>query len=50
MEMALLGERLDAETLERFGFVNFVVPTRDLEAETDALARRLAAGPTHAGP
>jgi 2-(1,2-epoxy-1,2-dihydrophenyl)acetyl-CoA isomerase len=48
MEMALLGERLDAETMARFGLVNFVVPTSDLEAETDELARRLAAGPTRA--
>ena len=46
MEMALLGERLDAETMARFGLVNFVVPTHALEAETDKLARRLAAGPT----
>ncbi len=48
MEMALLGERLDAETMARFGLVNFVVPTPELEAETDKLARRLAAGPTRA--
>jgi len=48
MEMALLGERFDAHTMARFGLVNFVVPTQDLEAETDDLARRLAAGPTRA--
>ena len=48
MEMALLGERLDAETMARFGLVNFVVPTQELEAETQALARRLADGPTRA--
>jgi 2-(1,2-epoxy-1,2-dihydrophenyl)acetyl-CoA isomerase len=34
--------------MARFGLVNFVVPTPDLEAETDKLARRLAAGPTRA--
>jgi len=48
MEMAFLGERLDAESMARFGLVNFVVPTEDLEAETAKLARRLASGPTRA--
>ena len=48
MEMALLGERLDAESMARFGLVNFVVPTEELEARTMALARRLASGPTRA--
>ena len=48
MEMALLGERLGAEAMARFGLVNFVVPTDELEAKTDELARRLAAGPTRA--
>ena len=48
MEMALLGDRVDAADLERFGLVNFVVPADDLLEETDRLARRLAAGPTRA--
>lgn len=48
MEMALLGERIDAASMARFGLVNFVVPTPDLEAETAKLARRLADGPTRA--
>jgi 2-(1,2-epoxy-1,2-dihydrophenyl)acetyl-CoA isomerase len=48
MEMALLGERLDARTMAGFGLVNFVVPTEDLEAETATLAGRLASGPTRA--
>lgn len=48
MEMALLGERIDAASMARFGLVNFVVPTEDLETETAALARRLADGPTRA--
>ena len=48
MEMALLGERISAESMARFGLVNFVVPTEALEAETAALARRLASGPTRA--
>jgi 2-(1,2-epoxy-1,2-dihydrophenyl)acetyl-CoA isomerase len=34
--------------MARFGLVNFVVPTAELEAETAALARRLANGPTRA--
>lgn len=48
MEMALLGDRIDAASMARAGLVNFVVPTEKLEAETTALARRLASGPTRA--
>jgi len=48
MEMALLGDRIDAPTLARHGLVNFVVPAEQLEAETTKLARRLADGPTRA--
>ncbi len=48
MEMALLGDRIDAASMARFGLVNFVVPTDELEAETAALAARLATGPTRA--
>ena len=47
MEMTLLGDRVDAQTAARWGLVNFVVPTDQLEAETTALATRLANGPTH---
>ncbi len=46
MELALLGDRIDAATAERIGLVNRVVPADALEAETAALARRLADGPT----
>ena len=46
MELALLGDRLDAATAERLGLVNRVVPAAALEAETAKLAARLAAGPT----
>jgi 2-(1,2-epoxy-1,2-dihydrophenyl)acetyl-CoA isomerase len=46
MEIALLGERFDAAAAERFGLVNRVVPAASLEAETQKLAARLAAGPT----
>lgn len=48
MEIALLGERFDAETAQRLGLVNWVVPADDLEAETAKLAARLAGGPGHA--
>lgn len=48
MEIALLGDRFDAATAERWGLVNRVVPAAELDAETDKLAARLAAGPTHA--
>lgn len=46
MELALLGDRIDAATAERYDLVNFVVPPERLEAETLALAERLANGPT----
>ncbi|MEQ9639648.1 MAG: enoyl-CoA hydratase [Alphaproteobacteria bacterium] len=48
MEMAMLGDDWDAETAQRFGLTNFVVPRTDLTAETAKLATRLANGPTHA--
>ena len=48
MEMALLGDRVGAAGLARFGLVNFVVPADDLLDVTDKLAQRLAAGPTRA--
>ncbi|HBP99875.1 MAG TPA: enoyl-CoA hydratase [Gammaproteobacteria bacterium] len=47
MEIALLGDRYDAQTAKDIGMINFVVPTAELEVETNALAQRLAAGPTH---
>jgi len=46
MEIALLGERLDAATAERLGLVNRVVPLAALDQETSKLAARLAAGPS----
>lgn len=46
MEIAMLGDRFDAEEAYRIGLVNRVVPKADLQAETDKLARRLANGPT----
>lgn len=48
MEMVLLGDRIDAETMAGAGLVNKVVPTADLDEETAKLASRLAKGPTRA--
>lgn len=48
MAIALLGDSLDAQEALRLGLVNRVVPAAELAAQTDALARRLADGPTRA--
>ncbi len=48
LEIALLGETLDAAEALRLGLVNRVVPVAELEAQTDHLAQRLASGPTRA--
>ena len=48
LEIAMLGQNLDADEALRLGLVNQVVPAADLEATTTALAQRLAAGPTQA--
>ena len=48
LEIAMLGDTLDAATAERMGLVNRVVPAEALPAEAMALAQRLAAGPTRA--
>jgi enoyl-CoA hydratase/carnithine racemase len=45
-EIALLGDMFDADEAERIGLVNRVVPGEHLDAEVDALAGRLASGPT----
>lgn len=47
MEIALLGDRFDAQAAKDMGMINFVVPASDLDSETDKLAQRLANGPTH---
>jgi 2-(1,2-epoxy-1,2-dihydrophenyl)acetyl-CoA isomerase len=46
LEIALLADPLDATTALAYGLVNRVVPAASLAAETDALVRRLAGGPT----
>lgn len=47
MEIALLGDRFNAASAKEIGMINFVAPAGTLAAETDKLAQRLAAGPTH---
>ena len=44
-EIYYLSDRLSAEECQRLGLANYVVPADQLEAETTALARRLASGP-----
>ncbi|WP_225783428.1 enoyl-CoA hydratase/isomerase family protein [Xenophilus sp. Marseille-Q4582] len=46
LEIAMLGDMLDAQAAERMGLVNRVVPADTLGDEAMALAQRLAAGPT----
>jgi 2-(1,2-epoxy-1,2-dihydrophenyl)acetyl-CoA isomerase len=46
LEIAMLGDMLDAPAAERMGLINRVVPVDALEAEAMALAQRLANGPT----
>jgi 2-(1,2-epoxy-1,2-dihydrophenyl)acetyl-CoA isomerase len=48
LELAFLGERLDAEAALAAGLVNWVVDPDDLEPRADSLLGRLAAGPTFA--
>jgi len=46
MELLLLSETVDAETLRGLGLVNRVVPAPEPEAATQAIVARFAAGPT----
>jgi 2-(1,2-epoxy-1,2-dihydrophenyl)acetyl-CoA isomerase len=46
MQIALLSDTFDAAEAFRLGMVNRVVPADRLQEETQALAQRLAAGPT----
>ena len=45
-EMALLGERVDAETAERWGLINRVWPDEEVDERVEELVTRLATGPT----
>ncbi len=46
MEIAMLGERFDAQTALDYGLVNRVIPAADFDAEVAALTQWLATGPT----
>ena len=48
LELLLEGRIMDSDEAERCGLVNRVVAAADLQAETDALAQRLAKGPAAA--
>lgn len=48
MELMLLADTVDVETLQRLGIVNRVIAADQLTAEVERLARRLAAGPARA--
>ena len=45
LELYLMSERLDGRAAKALGLVNFTVPSAALDAEAEALIRRLAAGP-----
>lgn len=47
-ELLMLGDFVDAPTAERWGLLHRVVPRDKLDAESRALAERLAAGPAMA--
>src|SRR5262249_1384673 len=49
-ELSMLGERLGAAQALEWGLINRVVPDERLRAETEALAARLAGGPTRPHP
>ena len=42
MEMVLTGDMIDAATAERFGLINHIYPSDQLEAETMKLAEKIA--------
>jgi 2-(1,2-epoxy-1,2-dihydrophenyl)acetyl-CoA isomerase len=48
MELMLLADTVDAEAMQHLGVVNRVVAADQLAAESEKLARRLAAGPAQA--
>lgn len=48
LEIAMLGEAFNARQAEQLGLVNRIVPIEQLETEVQALAQRLAQGPTRA--
>ena len=46
LEIALLGEGFDAAEALRLGLINRVLPAAELDAAAQALAQRIASGPT----
>ena len=46
MELTMLPDLFDASTAQQLGLVNWGVPDADREARTQAIAQRLASGPT----
>jgi 2-(1,2-epoxy-1,2-dihydrophenyl)acetyl-CoA isomerase len=48
LELVLLNPRLSAREARELGLINLVFPDASFDADTMALARRLAAGPTRA--
>ena len=48
LELAFLGERLDADTACSLGLVNWVVDPAELESRANSILERLAAGPSFA--
>ncbi len=48
LEIALLADTIDAQEALRLNLINQVVPATDLASATQALAQRLATGPTQA--
>src|SRR3982751_911867 len=45
-QMAMLGERIPAQTALEWGLVNYVYPDESIRAEADVLVEKLAKGPT----
>ena len=48
MEVAMLGDTIDAKTALNLGLVNWVFPEHEFAAESEKVAERLASGPTKA--
>lgn len=48
MEIVLGGDDLDAETAERWGYLNRIYPAADIDAKVGALASRIASFPKEA--
>lgn len=47
-QLLMLGDTIDAETADRYGLVSELVADDELDAKADALAQRLATGPSFA--